>query len=87
MRSPPTLATAAFIVAAAFSAAAQAQDNPWCAFFRDGHTECRFATLQGCMAAIYDKTGLCDHKPQDASPHRSDASSANRRQHHRDGLQ
>jgi hypothetical protein len=53
MRSPPTLAIAALVVAAAFSTAAQSLDNPWCAFFSDGHTECGFATLQGCMAAIY----------------------------------
>jgi hypothetical protein len=87
MRSPPTLAIAVLVVAAVFSTITQAQENSWCAFFSDGHTECGFATLQGCMAAIYDKTGLCDHKPQVVSPHTSDASSANRRQHHRDGLQ
>jgi hypothetical protein len=46
----------------------QAQDNPWCAFFSDGHTECGFATLQGCMTAIYGKTGLCNCKTQYVPP-------------------
>jgi hypothetical protein len=82
MRRAPTLTIAALAAAAAFSTAAQAQDDPWCAFFSDGHTECGFATLQGCMAAIYGKTGLCDRKTQDVSPGGSDASSANRRRHH-----
>jgi hypothetical protein len=52
MRQPPTLTIAALIVAAAFSTAAQAQDNPWCEFFTSKSTECGFATLQGCMTAI-----------------------------------
>jgi hypothetical protein len=45
-------------------------------------TACGFATVQGCMAAICDKTGLYDHKPQDVPLDGSDASLANRRQHH-----
>jgi hypothetical protein len=64
MRSPPTLAIAALVAAAAFSTGAQAQDNPWCAFFSGATTNCAFATLQDCMKAIQGKTGLCDRKPQ-----------------------
>jgi hypothetical protein len=87
MRSPPALAITALVAAVAFSTAAQAQNNPWCAFFSDGHTECGFATLQGCMAAIYGKTGLCDRKTQDVPLDGSDAGSASRQRHHRDASQ
>jgi hypothetical protein len=85
-RGQPVL-TLLWFVAAAFGTAAQAQDNPWCAFFSDGHTECGVATLQGCMAAIYSKTGFCDRKPQDVPPDASDASSANEATAHRDASQ
>jgi hypothetical protein len=64
MRSPPTLAIAALVAAIALRSAAQAQGNPWCAFFSGGPTNCGFATLQDCMKAIQDKPGLCDRKPQ-----------------------
>jgi hypothetical protein len=87
MRSPPTLAIAALVVAAAFSTAAQSLDNPWCAFFSDGHTECGFATLQGCMAAIYGKIGLCDRKTQNIPRDGSDASPATRQRPHGDASQ
>jgi hypothetical protein len=71
-------------IAAAFSTAALAQDKPWCAFFSGGPTNCDFKTLEDCMKAIKGKTGLCDRKSQDVPPAGSDASSTNRRRHHRE---
>jgi Protein of unknown function (DUF3551) len=55
-------ALAVLCTAAAFSAPAQAQNYPWCAYYggRDsGASNCGFSTFQQCMATVSGIGGFC----------------------------
>jgi Protein of unknown function (DUF3551) len=54
------LAAATLCVASAMSTCAEAQSYPWCAYFTGGPVDCKFTTLEQCMAAIRGKTALCN---------------------------
>lgn len=60
---------------------AQAQSNPWCAYFSQGPTNCGFTTFDDCIKAIQGKTGLCDRNAQYVPPPESNSTSAITRQH------
>jgi Protein of unknown function (DUF3551) len=64
-----TLAVAVgILIGTGLNAKALAQNQPWCAYFSGGPTNCDFATFEECLQAIHGKTGLCDRNNQSAQP-------------------
>ncbi len=49
----------AFAVNAAPTAAQAYSVYPWCAYYRNGSTNCYFATLAQCRAAVSGVGGYC----------------------------
>jgi hypothetical protein len=78
------------LVGGALNANAQAQNQPWCAYFSGGPTNCGFATFEECLQAIHGKTGLCDRNTQNAQPSGTQSSPEpgrvplRRRRHHKE---
>jgi hypothetical protein len=73
------IAVGVLVIGGLLTAGAQAQSNPWCAYFSQGPTNCGFTTFDDCIKAIQGKTGLCDHNAQYLAPAGSNSSSANTR--------
>lgn len=77
------LAIAIGILAAGgmIASGARAQNNPWCAYFSGGPTNCGFTTFGDCLAAIKGKTALCDRNAQYVPPAGSQPVSSSGRHH------
>jgi hypothetical protein len=70
-----------FILVALISAGAQAQNDqqPWCAYFTGGPTNCGFTTFAQCLEAIRGKTGLCQQNAQYIPPAQSNSGAGRQR--------
>jgi hypothetical protein len=51
---------------------AHAADQPWCIFktYTDGYADCRYATLQQCLADRLGSGGSCGPSPYPSAPER-----------------
>lgn len=51
---------------------AQAANQPWCIFktYTDGYADCRYATLQQCLADRLGTGGSCGPSPYPSEPQR-----------------
>jgi hypothetical protein len=47
---------------------ADAENYPWCAYYRGGGTNCGFATFDQCMANVSGIHGYCARNTQYVSP-------------------
>jgi Protein of unknown function (DUF3551) len=53
-----------------FDKPAHAQNQPWCIYknYGDGYADCRYATLQQCLADRLGTGGSCGLNPYPSSP-------------------
>jgi uncharacterized protein DUF3551 len=53
-----------------FEKPARAADQPWCIFktYTDGYADCRYATLEQCLADRLGSGGSCGPSPYPSAP-------------------
>jgi hypothetical protein len=47
------------IAATVLATAAEAQNYPWCALYKEGAMNCGFTTFQQCLATVSGSGGFC----------------------------
>jgi len=56
---PFLFVSALFVGTAGISTNADAQNYPWCAYYKSGGTNCGFTTFDQCMATVSGIRGYC----------------------------